>query len=249
MSDYIRILGIKINKVDMGQAISEVERYIRSDGKKYIVTANSEMLVMAQEDKDLARIINKSDLSVADGAGVVLASKLSRNSEEKLPERVAGFDILQNLLKLSSEKRYSIYLLGSKPGIIDIAAEKIRGIYPEIKIVGKHHGYLDNLNREELIKKINSLEPDILFVGMGVPLQEKFIYSNLDRLKVKVAMVVGGSFDVMAGQMKRAPLWMQNLNLEWLYRLIQEPSRAGRMMALPRFAYLVIKDKFLGDKT
>lgn len=239
MSDYIKILGIKINKVDMGQAINEINRLIINDNKNYIVTPNSEMIVMAQEDEELAEILNNSNLNVADGAGVVLASKIYG---DRLAERVAGFDLMQHLLELASEKNYSIYLLGSKPGIVDCTREIISAKYPCLNICGTHHGYLDKKLQKKVIDEINHLRPDILFVGMGVPLQEKFISNNLSQLEVKIAMTVGGSFDVLAGEVKRAPFWMQYLNLEWLYRLIQEPSRLGRMMALPKFVFLVLLD-------
>jgi len=239
MSEYIRILGIKINKVDMGQAINEIDQLIRNQSKNYIVTPNSEMIVMAQEDEELAGILNNSNLNVPDGAGVVLASKIYGN---KLSERVAGFDLMQHILKLASEKNYSIYLLGSKPGIVDRTSKIILGKYPKLKICGTHHGYIDKEMQEEVINNINQLKPDILFVGMGVPLQEKFVKNTLSKLEVKIAMTVGGSFDVLAGEVKRAPIWMQRLNLEWLYRLIQEPSRLSRMMALPKFVFLVLLD-------
>ncbi len=239
MSGYIRILGIKINKVDMEQAINEIDDLIINQSKNYVVTPNSEMIVMAQKDEELADILNNSNLNVPDGAGVVLASKIYG---DKLSERVAGFDLMQHLLKLASEKDYSIYLLGSKPGIVDCTRKIILAKYPDLKICGTHHGYLDKEIQEEVINNINQLRPDILFVGMGVPLQEKFINSTLSQLEVKLAMTVGGSFDVLAGEVKRAPFWMQRLNLEWLYRLIQEPSRLGRVMALPKFVFLVLLD-------
>lgn len=239
MSDYIRILGIKINKVDMEQAINEIDSLIIDDNKNYIVTPNSEMIVMAQEDDELADILNNSNLNVADGAGVVLASKIYG---DKLTERVAGFDLMQHLLELASDKNYSIYLLGSKPGLVDCTREIISAKYPCLNICGTHHGYLDKELQKKVIDEVNHLRPDILFVGMGVPLQEKFIYNNLSQLEVKIAMTVGGSFDVLAGEVKRAPFLMQRLNLEWLYRLIQEPTRLGRMMALPKFVFLVLLD-------
>ena len=239
MSDYIRILGIKINKVDMEQAINEIDSLIIDDNKNYIVTPNSEMIVMAQEDEELADILNNSNLNVADGAGVVLASKIYG---DKLTERVAGFDLMQHLLELASDKNYSIYLLGSKPGLVDCTREIISAKYPCLNICGTHHGYLDKELQKKVIDEVNHLRPDILFVGMGVPLQEKFIYNNLSQLEVKIAMTVGGSFDVLAGEVKRAPFLMQRLNLEWLYRLIQEPTRLGRMMALPKFVFLVLLD-------
>lgn len=239
MSDYIKILGIKINKVNMREAISEANSFIINNKKAYIVTPNSEIIVMAQEDKELASIINKSDLSVADGAGVVLASKLYK---KPLTERVAGFDLMNRLLKLAVDKNYSIYFLGGEKGVIEKAKKNILKKYPGIQICGVHHGFLDKEKEELVISEINKLTPEILFLGMGVPRQEKFIQHNRAKIKTNLIMTVGGSFDILAGKSKRAPLWMQKLSLEWLFRLLQEPGRFIRMLALPRFVFLVLID-------
>ena len=245
MSDYLKILGIKINKVDMRQAIKEINNFIQVGRKASIITPNSEMIVLAQEDKELADTINNSDLSVADGAGVVLASKLYH---DPLTERVAGFDLMQELLKLAFDNDYSLYFLGGAAGVVEEAVSNTCLKYPGINISGHHHGFLDSEMEMNIIKEINNLSPDILFLGMGVPLQEKFIKRNFKNLNVDVLMTVGGSFDVLAERVKRAPLWMQRLNLEWFYRLLQEPKRFGRMLALPRFVILVILDSFRKQK-
>lgn len=237
--DTIEILGIKINRINIKEAVNSIHKIIDNNQKAMIVTPNSEMIVMAQEDRELARILNNADLKIPDGAGVVLASRMLK---KPVQERVAGFDLMTDLLKLAVKQNYSLYLLGGKPGIIEEACKKIKKKYNDINIAGSHHGYLDRELQQKVIKDINNIEPDILFVGMGVPLQEKFIDKVLSKLNVKIAMTVGGSFDVLAGTMKRAPVWMQKFNLEWLYRLIQEPKRLGRMMALPRFVWLVFLD-------
>ncbi|MFW6022265.1 MAG: WecB/TagA/CpsF family glycosyltransferase [Halanaerobiaceae bacterium] len=239
MADYVSILGIKINKVNMGQAINEVENIIKADKKMSIVTPNSEMIVLAQQDRELARIINTADLKIPDGAGVVLASRLYRNP---VTERVAGYDLMQKMLMMAAEKNNSVYLLGGEEKVIELAVKKIKDIYPTINICGYHHGFLDETTSEKVLNNINKLNPNILFIGMGVPLQEKFLNDIYHNINVNIAMTVGGSFDVLAEKVKRAPRWMQKMHLEWFYRLIQEPWRLGRMMALPKFAWMVIKD-------
>lgn len=239
MTNYVEILGIRINKVDMAGAVDYIDNLIQNNVKSMVVTPNSEMIVLARKDQELADVLNKADLSVPDGAGVVLASKLLNNP---VPERVAGFDLMKETFKLANKRGYSIYLLGGEPGVVDLASKKILEDYPELKIIGTHHGFLAGGLEEEVFAELNKIKPDILYVGMGVPLQEKFLNKNLDKIDVKLAMAIGGSFDVLAEKVKRAPLWMQRLNLEWFYRLLQEPARIVRMMALPVFVYLVIKE-------
>ncbi|MGM0500531.1 MAG: WecB/TagA/CpsF family glycosyltransferase, partial [Bacillota bacterium] len=129
-------------------------------------------------------------------------------------------------------------------GIVDQAAANLKESYPDLNISGYHHGYLDRESQQQVIAEINAQKIDLLLVGMGVPLQEKFLDSNLEKLKVGAAVTVGGSFDVLAGEVNRAPLWMQKAALEWFYRLLQEPSRFGRMLSLPKFIYLVVKSKY-----
>lgn len=242
MADQIEILGVKINRLKIGHAKNIIDGFVQSGpGQRMVLTPNSEQLVMAQQDQEFLEILNCADLSVPDGAGLVLASKLLR---QPLEARVAGFDLMQEILALAAEKGYSIYLLGGKPGTAQLARQKIAAAYPAIEICGCHHGYLDRELGQQVIEQINRLAPAILFVGMGFPLQEKFLKKNLPRLQVRVAMTVGGSFDVLAGHVKRAPLWLQRSNLEWLFRLFQQPGRFIRMLALPRFIYLVFRQSF-----
>lgn len=226
----------------MEASVKKVEKLASQKEKSsLIVTPNSEMLAVAAENKELAEILNSADLATPDGIGVVIASKILGFP---LEERVAGFDLISNLFQETAEKDFNFYFLGSKPGVVDRAVINLNNKYPKLNITGFHHGYLDKENQKKVIAEINSKNIDILLVGMGFPLQEKFLDNNLDRLKVGAAVTVGGSFDVFAGEVKRAPLWVQKIALEWFYRLLQEPSRFGRMLALPKFIYLVIKSKY-----
>lgn len=243
MRKLIKILDVNIDQANMEQSVARVRELI-FDHKKpsLVVTPNSEMIAMAAEDSELARILNSADLATADGIGVVLASKILG---EPLEERVAGFDLISSLFEEFAAEAINFYFLGSKPGIVDRAVENLKESYPNLNIAGYHHGYLDRENQQKIIEEINSKNIDLLLVGMGVPLQEKFLDNNLKDLNVGAAVTVGGSFDVLAGEVNRAPLWMQKAALEWFYRLLQEPSRFGRMLSLPKFIYLVLKSKYL----
>jgi N-acetylglucosaminyldiphosphoundecaprenol N-acetyl-beta-D-mannosaminyltransferase len=230
----------------MEQAVARVRELITDQSQaSLVVTPNSEMLALAHEDRELARILNSADLATADGIGLVIASKILG---EPLQERVAGFDLISSLFTELAEEDVNFYFLGGKPGVVDRAVVELKKDYPELKISGYHHGYLDRENQQQVIKEINQKNIDLLLVGMGVPLQEKFLDKNLADLNVGAAITVGGSFDVLAGEVERAPLWMQKAALEWFYRLLQEPSRFGRMLALPKFIYLVLKSKYFHGK-
>lgn len=241
MRDLLKILEVNIDRLDMQGAVERVKNLLSEGGPSLIVTPNSEMLAAAAEDAELARILNSADLAVPDGAGIILASKIMG---QKLPERVAGFDLITELFAQLENEDCSFYFLGSKPGIVDKAAAELKKRYPNLNIAGYHHGYLDKELQQNVTAEINEKGIDLLLVGMGVPLQERFLDKNLDGLNVKAAVTVGGSFDVIAGEVERAPLWMQKAGLEWFYRLVQEPSRFGRMLLLPKFIYLVIKSKY-----
>ncbi len=247
MMDKIDILNIKIDRVDIQEAENRVRDFIESGKNSHIVvTPNSEMVVRAQSDSELAAVLNNADLAVPDGAGIVLASRLL--SDKKLTQRVAGFDLMERLFSTAVNEGYSIYLLGGEPGIADRASAAIRNDFPGIEICGFHHGYLDQQEQQAVIKDINSYQPDLLFVGMGVPLQEKFLQKNKNDLAVGIGMTVGGSFDVLAGKTERAPVWMQKAYLEWLFRLLKEPSRLSRMIALPHFVLMVFREFLFNNK-
>lgn len=242
MRKLIKILDVNIDRVNMQQAVERLRKLaLDRSQSSLVVTPNSEMLAMAAEDQELAAVLNSADLATADGIGVVIASKILG---EPLEERVAGFDLISTLFKEFEQEDINFYFLGGKPGIVDQAAANLKENYPDLNISGYHHGYLDRESQQKVIEEINSQKINLLLVGMGVPLQEKFLNSNLEKLKVGAAVTVGGSFDVLAGEVNRAPLWMQKAALEWFYRLLQEPSRFGRMLSLPKFIYLVVKSKY-----
>jgi len=236
----ITVLNIMIDVVTMKEAVGRVEQFIDKQKPHLVVTPNAEMIMMANEDNDLAQIINGADLVVPDGAGVVWAA---RYNDDVMPERVAGYDLVQNLLAQSATRKYRIYMFGGAPGIVNKAKNIAEKRYPGVQIVGIHHGFFTEKDEPEIVSNIKACRPDILLVGLGVPRQEKWLLQYSKQIAAPVAIGVGGTFDVMAGTVLRAPLWMQNANLEWLYRLISEPKRAIRMLALPRFVMQVVISK------
>lgn len=242
----IKILGVPVDLVNMAQAVEIFEGLMESDGCSLIVTPNSEIIINAEKDVELKEIINAADLVIPDGIGLVYASKILGYP---LSERVTGIDFLNWALDWLEQNGKSIYLLGSKPeendnlGIAELAAVRIQEAFPNLHVAGTHHGYFMPDDEEALVEEINQSGADFLCVAMGAPRQEKFIARYRDALKVKVAIGVGGSLDVWAGTVKRAPEFFQKYGLEWLYRFAQQPSRYKRIVALPLFMIKVLKTK------
>ena len=237
MSEQAEILGVKVDAVTMAQAVERVEKLIDAQKNSIVATVNAEMLLRATKDDDFKKILNSAELVVPDGAGAVWAA---RHLGYEMPERVAGFDLVQELMKIAPTKGYKFFLFGASPGIADKAALKAQELYHGIKIVGTRNGYFTADDEPEIIAQIKNAKPDILLVALGVPKQEKWLTAHKDELNVPVSIGVGGTFDVMAGVVKRAPIWMQRAKLEWLYRAMLQPSRAGRLIALPKFVWKVI---------
>ena len=233
------MLDVLVDRIDMQEALIKIEEFIRGAENRLVVTPNAEMIMAAQEDLRLKKIINRADLALPDGAGVVLAAKLLGKT---IPERVAGVDLVQELFKLAEQRGYSLYFLGAAPGIAQEAKEQVRSRYSNLEI-NLHHGYLTRRLEEEVINDIIVESPDILLVGMGVPLQEKWLASYLSCFSGIVGIGVGGTFDILAGAKKRAPLLLQQMHLEWFYRLLQEPERIVRTAQLPKFILKVLKQR------
>ncbi|MGI1689973.1 WecB/TagA/CpsF family glycosyltransferase [Thermoanaerobacter uzonensis] len=238
--ERLDIFGVPIDRVTMKQAVEILKNFLQEDRLHIVATPNPEIVMMAQKDKEYMEILNNTDLNVPDGSGIVFASKVFKNP---LSERVAGFDLMMEFIKDISSRDIKIYLLGSAPQIAEQARVNLEKLYPSVKIVGTHHGYFTQEEENKIIEEINNKGVEVLFVALGAPKQEKWIYKNRNKLKVKIAMGVGGSFDVIAGKAKRAPYLYRKLGLEWLYRLIKEPWRYKRMMALPKFALKVLLHK------
>lgn len=245
MKESIRIMGVRIDKVTLDLAIEKVHSYLQGNKTNVIYTPNTEIVMAANKDKELKNLLNQGNLVIPDGIGLIYASKIKKR---ELPERVTGFDLSVKMLKLASKEGYSIFLLGGKEGVAKEAEEKISERFPKIKIAGSHHGYFKGAHigfsgheeEKKVIEEINNSNADILFVGFGAPRQEKWIHSNKDKLKCKVIIGNGGTIDILAGRVKRAPLIYQRLGLEWLYRLVKEPWRIKRQIVLPKFMLKVL---------
>ncbi|WP_425061004.1 N-acetylglucosaminyldiphosphoundecaprenol N-acetyl-beta-D-mannosaminyltransferase [Sporomusa carbonis] len=240
MGTRATVLNIMIDTVTMSEAVAKIEQYIAEKTPHLIATANAEMVMMAQEDQELAAILRQCALVVPDGAGVVWAA---RHQGYTMPERVTGYDLAQNLLAKAVAKGYRVFMFGGQPDIVEKAKNIALKQYPGLNVAGTRHGFFSAQDEPAIIESIQSAKPDILLVALGVPKQEKWLAKHLEKLNVPVCMGVGGTFDVMAGAVKRAPLWMQRINLEWLFRLICQPQRIIRMMALPRFAIKIMLGK------
>lgn len=236
----VDILGVYLDKVDYTSALDKAKDFLAGSKPKIIMTPNAEIIIYAQKNKDFKDVLNKADMLLPDGIGVVIASKILKNP---LKERTTGFDFMVSLLRLAQKENHSVFLLGGRPGVAKKAADNIKKSYPNIKIIGTHHGYFDKTDEVEIIETINQIKPDLIFIALGAPKQELFMTKYKDKLNCKIAMGVGGSLDVLSGQTKRAPKLMQKLGLEWLFRLIMQPSRLKRIGALPLFLIKVIQYK------
>jgi len=237
----IRILNTKIDKLTQQGAVARIEEMIGERGSHYVVTANAEIVYMAYKDEKMQRAIDGADMVTADGSGILWAAK---KMGDEMPERVTGIDLVYALCRASAEKGWKIYLMGSADGVAKKAADKLMLEYMGCNIVGTHHGFLKDKGVEEaLIADIKEKAPDILLVGMGAPRQEYWIIDHMKELGVPVSMGIGGSMDVISGELKRAPKWMQKMSLEWLYRLVIQPSRMKRVLNLPKFMLAVLRSK------
>lgn len=237
MNDKINILGVNVDMVTIDEAVDTICSFLNEDKLHSVYTPNSEIIMMAYKDAEFAEVLNKSELLTADGIGVVYASKILK---KPLKERAAGYDIAKKLLAELDKSEKKLFLFGGKPGIAEKAEENIKNEYKNINIVGTRNGYFKPDEEQGIIDEINNSGADVLFVCIGAPAQEKFIDRNRDKLKVKVAMGIGGSLDVFAGVAERAPKFWCDTGLEWLYRLIKEPKRFVRMLALPKFGLTVV---------
>lgn len=232
------ILGINVSVINYESLKETIINDIKLNKKVNIIAINPEKIMKANKDTQLKNILNQATYKIADGIGVVISSKLTKGN---IKNRITGIDSMDILCSLSVEKGYKIFLYGAKNEVVSQAKFELEKKYKNIKIVGTIDGY--EKNNDLIIQKINDSKTQILFVALGSPKQELWINENLNKLHVNVLQGVGGSFDVISGNIKRAPIFMRKLGLEWLYRLIREPSRVFRQFSLIQFIWLVINKK------
>lgn len=233
----VNILGVQVDMVNAAEAAGKIIEMLEENRPHNVYTPNSEIIMMAYKDAEFCRLLNDADLLTADGIGVVYASRILGRP---IAERAAGYDIARLVLEHIAESGHRLFLFGGKPGVAEQAQERLLQEHPFLNIVGCRNGYFDAAEEPEIIDAINRSGADIVFVCLGAPAQEKWIDRNMNQLHVKVLMGIGGSLDVFAGNVERAPQKWQDLGLEWLYRLIKEPRRFVRMLALPKFALTVL---------
>lgn len=241
MTDRAYILNVGVDRLSMPQALEKAENIISGrEPAGIVVTANAEMIMLAQQDTEFAEIMRQAAFVIPDGAGVVWAA---RHLGAPMRERVAGYDFAQELLKKSAVAGYRIFFLGAGPGVAEAAKQTAEQRFPGVQIVGVQDGYFSAATEDELVRRIAEAKPDILLAALGVPRQEKWLTKHFAKLSVPLCIGVGGTFDVMAGRVQRAPLWMQQAGLEWLFRLLKQPQRFLRMLALPKFVLRVLTSK------
>jgi len=224
----------------MPEVLAQLETFIRDRTPRLVVTADATALVIAHEDPEFHQIINEADLVTPDGIGLIWAAK--RQGTPFL-ERVPGVDLVKQLVRLSHEHGYRLFLLGAAPGVADEAAQNLLRQFPNAQIVGTRHGYFNAEEEPEILQQIGAAKPDILLAAMGMPKQEKWLVKHRQTLQIPVSMGVGGSFDVYSGRIRRAPRIFQKLGMEWLWRLAQDPRKIGKVKNLPRFVRLVLQLK------
>lgn len=235
--DKVNILGVMVDRVTIDDAANKIMSFFDEDRVHAVFTPNSEIIMEAYRNPEFCDMLNNADLLTADGIGVVYASRILKKS---ISERAAGYDIAKKVLAALNYTEHKLFLFGGKPSVAEKARDNLLKEYPELNIVGVRNGYFKKEDEPEIIEQINSSGADIIFVCLGAPKQEMWINEHKDELKVKVAMGIGGSLDVFAGTVQRAPDVFCKLGLEWFYRLVKEPWRAKRMADLPKFAATVM---------
>jgi N-acetylglucosaminyldiphosphoundecaprenol N-acetyl-beta-D-mannosaminyltransferase len=240
-SSRVSLFGCEVDPLTLDETIRAADELIQVSEPVQHCAVNASKVVMLQGDSRLREIVAGCRLVNADGQSVIWASRLLG---KPLPERVAGIDLFQALLGLAAQKSYSTYFLGARPEIVAEASRRAVALNPGLRVVGLHHGYLREGDTEAVVAEVNRTRPQILFVGMPSPQKEYWLSENLERLGVPFAMGVGGSFDVMAGAVTRAPVWMRRVGLEWVYRLCQEPSKMWKryLFGNARFIALVLRE-------
>jgi len=237
----IDLLGCPVDPLTMTQTVARVEDAIARRETTQHVAINAAKVVRYQHDEALRAAVDGCELATADGQAVVWAARVLGRP---LPERVAGIDLMDALLDVARSRGYRIFLLGARADVLERAEGEICRRHPGVRIVGRHHGYFGPAEEPAVVDAVAAATPDLLFVALETPAKELFLARNRARLAVPFVMGVGGSFDVLAGERRRAPRWMRRAGLEWLYRLLQDPRRLARRYAVgnTQFVWLVLRD-------
>jgi len=238
--ETICVLGVRVDDLTMAHTLSILERYVAEKRPHQIVTVNPEFVMKARQDATFRQVLNEADLALPDGSGLLWAARMMGHP---LRERVCGSDVVPQVARLAASRGYRLFLLGAAPGVAEQAAELLTRDNPGLRIVGTYAGSPAPEEEDTIVSKVTAAAPDFLFVAYGAPRQDIWIRRNLARLNVPVCVGIGGTLDFVAGVAKRAPRWMRQVGLEWLHRLIHQPWRWRRMLVLPKFAWLVLRQR------
>lgn len=233
----INILGTEFDNFTEKQFHELVATDLKNHANKFIVTPNPEIVLSARNDTRFSNIVNNADYVIPDGIGIIKGANMLGTP---MHERITGFDTLMFLINQANDKKLKLYLLGAKPEVINASAERIKKEFSNVDLVGYHDGYFKD--EEKIAEEISEKQPNIVLVALGSPKQEFFINKYRDQCDA-IWIGVGGSFDVFSGTKKRAPKIVQKLSLEWFYRLVKEPTRIGRMLAIPKYLRLIKQAK------
>ena len=239
MSKKVDVLGIEFDHTTKKETIHTLKKRIMETKKTFIVTANPEIVMHAQRDPQYKKTLQSADYIIPDGIGVIMGAKLLKNP---LPERIPGFDLMKDLLHLANKESLRVFFLGAREEVLNKAIDNVKRDYPGIQVAGCHHGFFEE-NDSEVVSMVKESSPDMVFVALGFPRQERWIHNNYHLFQKGIFMGVGGSFDVLSGTIKRAPELWRKLNIEWLYRLIKQPQRWKRMAFLPLFILKILRTR------
>jgi len=226
------ILGVPVDALQPQEFIAKIIEGLKHPETRTIFAVNAEKIMFARKDPEIFNIIQSSDFLIPDGFGPVVGLKLTYGIKIT---RTTGVGLMFKLLEVAEKENASVFFLGAKPDVLETAIENVISKHPGIKLAGKENGYLPEAEHARLIERINASGADLLFVALGSPKQEKWMHLHKKELKVKYCVGVGGSIDVLAGKAQLAPAWISNLYLEWIYRLIKNPSRFKRQKTIPVF--------------
>ncbi|MFA5499521.1 MAG: WecB/TagA/CpsF family glycosyltransferase [Candidatus Omnitrophota bacterium] len=246
LPNKVNICGVYIDNLSMDNAIQQIENYVLRKDSIYVVTPNVDVIVQLQKDQQFKKIYSEASLVLADGLPLLWAAKLFGRP---IKEKISGSDLFIRLCEVSSIKGYKLFFLGGREGSALKAAERLKNKFPKIKISGIYCPPIgfqsDRIESEKIAKMVSDCGPDILFVGLGSPKQEKWIFEYRDKCRVPVSIMVGGTFEFAAGVVKRAPIWMQRVGLEWFWRLMMEPKRLWKRYLIDDqvFFWLVLKQR------
>jgi N-acetylglucosaminyldiphosphoundecaprenol N-acetyl-beta-D-mannosaminyltransferase len=236
----VHILGIRIDALTYATLLDCLADYISQGTPHQIATANPEFVMAARDDAEFRAVLEASDLCLADGVGLLWAA---RRMGQPLPERVTGSDSLPLIAEEAARRGWRLYFLGAAPGVAEQTARILAERYPGLTVAGAYAGSPRPADATDVIMRICAARPDVLFVAYGAPTQDKWIARHRAELGVPVMIGVGGAFDHITGIRRRAPGWVQRLNLEWLFRLITQPWRWRRQLALPNFVWAVLREQ------